>query len=160
MKKSKYAAQGLSKLEKLDFYTIKKEGCWEWSRSKTSKGYGAFYFKGKTFRAHRVRWEVTFGDIPDAMHVLHHCDNRECTNPDHLFLGTNKDNMADMVSKGRQNKARGEAHYCVKLTEKQVIDIRDEIALGVKKQDIADQYSVSITTIRSIDTGKIWGWLK
>lgn len=83
-----------------------ESGCWEWTAYLDSKGYGAFRYEGKTRRAHRVSWMIYKGDIPkgNGYHgtcVLHKCDNRRCVNPEHLFLGSNQDNMLDMVSKGR-----------------------------------------------------------
>src|SRR5581483_2912402 len=80
------------------------DGCWEWKGKGSGNGYGGFYAHGKHRLAHRVAWELRNGVIPDGMHVLHHCDNRRCVNPAHLFLGTHNDNMADMCAKGRQAK--------------------------------------------------------
>lgn len=83
--------------------------CWEWTGFK-NKGYGQLEFRGKTQRAHRVVWMLIYGEIPDGLCVLHHCDNPSCCNPAHLFLGTMLDNNRDMIKKGRQihnNTARG-----------------------------------------------------
>ncbi len=79
------------------------EGCWEWLAGKRD-GYGAFWFKGKLSVAHRVSWELSFGEIPKGLQVLHKCDNRVCTNPMHLFLGTQADNLKDAVNKGHLNR--------------------------------------------------------
>lgn len=86
-----------------------KDLCWEWQgaiRGK-DKPYGRFGFKGKLFSAHRVSYKISKGADPMEMHVLHTCDNCRCVNPKHLFLGTNADNVADKVSKGRQAKNTG-----------------------------------------------------
>jgi len=83
---------------------IKKDGCWEWAACTNESGYGIFHTGKKTDRAHRVSWILTNGEIPSGLFVCHKCDNPPCTNPDHLFLGTNKDNVDDMIAKGRNSK--------------------------------------------------------
>lgn len=103
--------------------------------------------------AQRVAWMLTCGPIPDGLHVLHRCDNPPCVNPDHLFLGTNADNVADKVAKGRshapQPKKRGEGHPQAKLTLEQVQVIRGST-------EMANRYGVCPATICNIRKGKIW----
>lgn len=82
--------------------------CWLWTACTYGGGYGSFGLGGRTQYAHRVAYELEVGPIPGGLHVLHRCDVRRCVNPAHLFLGTNADNAADMVSKGRQS--RGAEH--------------------------------------------------
>ena len=81
--------------------------CWIWvGKLFQGKGYGQFGIIGRTVRAHRFSWELRFGPVPEGLCVLHQCDNPGCVNPNHLFLGTNKDNTADMDRKGRRNSRR------------------------------------------------------
>ena len=96
--------------------------CWIWTAGKFSQGYGGFKINGKTEKAHRISWTLTYGEIPDGLDVLHDCDNRPCVRPNHLFLGTHQDNMTDMVNKGRSKK--GESNGRAKLTQKEVLQLR------------------------------------
>lgn len=82
------------------------EQCWNWTGITNERGYGKINIGRLPKRAHRVAWEVTHGSVPDRLLVCHKCDNRLCCNPSHLFLGTAKDNMTDMVTKGRQRKPK------------------------------------------------------
>ena len=81
-------------------------GCWLWSAAGGGQHYGLFHFRGKTIGAHRASWIFHKGEIPNGLYVLHKCDTRPCVNPDHLFLGTPKDNMQDCVKKGRHPKKK------------------------------------------------------
>lgn len=84
------------------------DDCWLWQACMSDNGYGFFRLDNKQWRAHRVAWQLTYGDIPEELRVLHKCDVPLCVNPNHLFLGTDTDNMHDRDAKGRQ--AKGERH--------------------------------------------------
>lgn len=86
-------------------------GCWEWVGHRLKKGYGQMRCGKKLVLAHRASWAAFKGEIPVGLFVLHKCDNPSCCNPEHLFLGTNADNMNDMVAKGRNNHPRRSNHY-------------------------------------------------
>ena len=125
-------------------------GCWSWNKA-TCYGYGKLAYGRRQYRAHRVSWEVHKGQIPDGMSVLHRCDNPSCCNPAHLFLGTHDDNMADKVTKNRQ--AKGSGHGRAKLSESDVISIRNSPLMGVA---LAEKYGVSNSTISFIVNDQTW----
>jgi hypothetical protein len=81
--------------------------CWEWQGARVSKGYGSLAIEGRAATAHRRSWELTYGPIPTGMHVLHRCDNPPCVRPDHLWLGTNTENVYDSMAKGRRDHLTG-----------------------------------------------------
>ncbi len=86
----------------------KTDTCWLWTASKfKNKGYGQFGFNGKNTQAHRVAWTITYGEIPKGMYVCHSCDNQSCVRPEHLFLGTPKDNVQDCINKKRRANNTG-----------------------------------------------------
>jgi hypothetical protein len=90
--------------------------CIEWwggtNKPPSGDGYGYLHRDGRKIRAHRMVWEECFGPIPPGLYVLHHCDNRTCVNPEHLYVGTHADNMRDMVERGRGRSARGADTHC------------------------------------------------
>lgn len=137
------------------------DACWEWKRSKHPQGYGQwrpYGVKTKLYRTHRMVWEFANGPIPDGMHICHTCDNPPCCNPAHLFLGTAKDNMQDKAAKGRApgRDMHGLNNPRAKLTEKDVIAIREAAALGARHLDIANQYGVAKSHITGIVNRRHW----
>jgi len=136
----------------------KSRNCWEWLGAKNTNGYGRFYDGDKMALAHRYSWELVNGSIPEGMYICHHCDNRSCVNPDHLFLGTAKDNMQDAERKGRIAHAKGEKIGSSKLTEEQVLNIRNEYQfLGENNSLVlAKEYGVSHVCILNIVNGISW----
>jgi HNH endonuclease len=133
-------------------------GCWVWDDGRFKSGYGRFYLREqrRVMLAHRLSWELRHGQIPKGLFVCHHCDNPPCVRPDHLFLGTPKDNTADMHSKGRAGVPRGENHPQAKLKVKQVLMIRDMLSSGVPVKQIAGQFGMSERAILDIKNGKKW----
>jgi hypothetical protein len=131
-----------------------KTNCWEWSGLIGTNGYGKARYKGRNISPHRFSYESFVGTIPNGMHVCHQCDNRPCFNPEHLFLGTAKDNAQDMVRKGRS--LTGSRHSMHKLTDCDVRTVLDLLACGWPKARIASLFGVSSYTIYSISTGKTW----
>lgn len=133
--------------------------CWVWTAGiQNRNGYGQFALrKGVIRRAHRVAWELARNTVPDGLWVLHRCDNPPCVRPEHLFLGTPKDNTADMAAKGRGHfPPPGEAHPTAILTEADVLAIRRARQQGVTGAALGRQYGVHRSTVYKICSGKSW----
>lgn len=133
--------------------------CWEWTGGLDTNGYGQFYASGRPVGTHRVAFLLARGPIPADLWVLHHCDNRKCVNPDHLFLGTHADNMADMTAKGRRAPLRpykGEANGRAKLTADSVRAIRCRLGEGRQQRAIAREFGISDTVVWQIAHGLKW----
>lgn len=131
--------------------------CWEWQAYLMPRGYGEIGFRGALLYSHRVAFLLSGADIPDGLFVLHKCDNPPCCNPAHLFLGTNKDNMDDMIAKGRHWSPVGDKNWTAKLTWEQVAEIRKRYAQeDVQQKELAKQYGVKACTIRNILTNTTW----
>lgn len=132
-------------------------GCWNWDRAVTKSKYGGYTeTDGRTLYAHRGMWAAVNGPVPDGVFVCHRCDNRRCVNPAHLFLGSHRENMADMVRKGRSNKAKGSAVGPSKLKERDVSIIKWCLDAGVGQVKLAELYGVSQGTIGFIKRGETW----
>lgn len=135
----------------------KSDGCWEWIGAKDPNGYGNFKIGKKYVKTHRVSYLIHFGKIPKRLYVLHHCDNTSCVKPQHLFLGTQTDNMQDMMKKGRQADRKGENQSQAKLTWKEVIEIRNLYSTDKYTQkEIGKLYNSNPKNISSIIRNKSW----
>lgn len=135
-------------------------GCILWTGSVNEHGYG-FLSVGTSRKnrrnkyAHRISYELKHGPIPSDMKVLHRCDNPPCVNPDHLFLGTHSDNVADKIAKGRG--AKGEQAGPSKLTESQVIEIRRRYALGgISIKNLAAEFGMTFHPVWCIIRNRTW----
>lgn len=135
-----------------------QSGCWIWYRGTSNIGYGVFVLGGKQMAAHRASHLLFKGPIPEGMKVLHKCDVRNCVNPDHLFLGSQKDNVQDMIAKGRRHKngASGTLNASAKLTEADVLEIRRLRSDGWLYKDIATLFGISTQNAHRIGTGQMW----
>jgi hypothetical protein len=142
------------------FNVQKTPSCWLWIGARCPKGYGSIRRRDRTTSTHRWVWEQIHGPIPKGMVICHKCDIPGCVNPDHLFLGTYKDNAQDMIKKGRakhDNPPFGENHPHAKLTEVQVKEIRELYATGqYSLSKLAMKYGVCLQLISRIKQRKIW----
>ena len=134
-----------------------ENGCLEWVRYTNPDGYGALWLNGGSERTHRAAWIAEHGAIPQGMHVLHKCDNRKCINLDHLFLGSNAENVADKVAKNRQYRpqVRGEDLVWAKLTDAKVRLIR-MLPRSISNSRWAREFGVSIMAISMARNNKTW----
>ncbi len=141
------------------FKKVEKQenGCWLWTAALNPNGYGRVNVLGRTRRAHRISYMQHCGPIPEGMFVCHKCDVRNCVNPEHLFLGDQQSNMADMRSKGRHRCAdqRGVNNPSARLTADQVREIAELLPRRNNRQ-IAAGFGVTHSTISLIRRGKSW----
>jgi hypothetical protein len=120
-------------------------GCWVWTGAPKPNGYGYLWSKGRNIFAHRLSWIINKGPLPDGLLVCHRCDNRICVNPDHLFLGTHRDNLVDAISKGRVPEHP--IRYS-RLTAQQVAAIK-----AAKTPEEATAFGVSLSYAQNIRAG-------
>ena len=139
---------------------LDKNHCWNWVGALTTGGYGSInkgFWHGGNVAAHRVSWIIHYGNIPATKHVLHKCDNRLCVSPNHLYLGTNKDNVRDRVSRGREGDRSGEKNGRAKLNQEDVNYIRSVYNGKYGQRTVlAYLFNVSPITIWGIVTRRYW----
>lgn len=153
----------------------KTDSCWLWTASKRYKGYGAFTYRknGRVIqgRAHRYSYELHKGEIPLGLFVLHECDTPSCVNPAHLFLGTNEDNVKDMMTKGRHISGgtlcgnngkwpRGEKHHAAKMNPSKIQELKTLRANGSSYTDLSTRFNIGLSTIFKILKGRTWKQIK
>lgn len=133
--------------------------CWLWSSAKIKTGYGIFYKdrKNKAIYAHRFSFELYKGPIVGNNKICHSCDNPSCVNPEHLWQGSQKDNLQDMYKKKRNNQPRGATCSSSKLTEKDVLFIREQKRLNTSTQkELSVKFGVAESTISRLLNGEHW----
>lgn len=156
-------------LEQFLKFTVKaKSGCLLWIGTIVPQGYGGVWSGGKSWLTHRLSWILHGREIPDGLSVLHHCDVRPCVNPDHLYVGTQTDNMRDVRERNRY--ARGDKHgskthpetvargetLSKKLTTADVVSIKRRLAAGDIQRAIAVDFGISRSMVGLINTGDTW----
>lgn len=138
------------------------EICWEWKSVKGKRKYASTRWEGRAESAHRIAYRLFWEDFPRELEVCHTCDNPSCCNPHHLFIGTHQENVDDREQKGRNKMplSKGEEHGNHKLTEKQVLNIRELYEHnGHTYRSLGDIFNVSMGNIRKIIKKQTWGWL-
>lgn len=146
------------------FYSkvLKTDDCWIWQASCYENGYGAFRIGNFQKKAHRVSWELTNGKIPDKMQINHTCDNKLCVNPEHLYIGTQKQNREDSVNRGRtatgkkngmythpETRQSGEKNFNCKITDLERKEIKNKYEKGMGNA-LAKQYGITRQSIWQI----------
>ena len=135
-------------------------GCIEFIGKRSNAGYGQLKVVNSVVHAHRVAYVLVNGPIPDGLFVCHHCDNPSCVNIDHLYVGTQQDNINDRTRRLRTADTRGSLHYNAHLTEDKVREIRAEVAKGWSVTSIAKLYGISQSTASEIVSGESWSHVK
>lgn len=148
----------MRKIERIPF-----SGCWIFTGSVNNHGYGYFMVNSKKVKAHRASWILHRSEVPEGLFVLHHCDVPSCVNPNHLFLGTRKDNSQDMVSKRRhvfmahpERIQRGEKSAISKISDAQAAAIWERISRGERSSAIAQDFGITRGAVNHIKSGRTW----
>ena len=135
--------------------------CWIWTGYKQQQGYGIFWGTQETgMVSHRFSWELENGKIPDGLKACHHCDNKSCVRPSHLFLGTSKDNTQDLIKKGLKVTPKGESVIGHKLTIAAVKEIKSAPQIRGLIPMLARKFGVSNSSIKSVLDGRTWKEVK
>ena len=143
---------------RIDVKSIPK--CWLWSGCTIKGGYGQISFNGILYLVHRIAYFVHTNEDPGLLKVCHSCDTPSCCNPHHLWIGTQTENIRDMVIKQRSPNNHGDRNPSAKLNERQVKQIRGLFKAGVERKELARQYNVSYSTIKYIVRRKSWSHIK
>ncbi len=144
----------------------KSSECWLWFGYKNPDGYGLLRVtsgpigsRGKNVGAHRISWQMHRGPVPEGSVVCHKCDTPSCVNPNHLFVGTTADNVADRVAKGRTADFRGEKNNAARLTSEKVQMVRAYLRAGGTQRYVAAVFGVSAGSVQKIAEGETWAHL-
>lgn len=156
----------------LEKYKVEENGCWTWLGNKLQKsGYGRMWFNRKQDYAHRVSFWLFKDTLLEDHYICHTCDNPSCVNPEHLYQGTPTDNTNDKVNRKRCNAKSGNAHWSrekphlvkkgnrhssAKLSDVQILEIREKYANGVIARRLAEEYAVSEGHMNNIVHRKVW----
>lgn len=133
-----------------------ESGCWIWTGALDRKGYGAIFYKGRSQGAHRVSYQEYIGDIPHGLVIRHQCDNPSCVNPNHLSIGTQKDNVQDMVQRKRGPNRFGERNNIAKLSKEDVLYIKQYPTGYGTGVELANKFNVCRSTISKIRCNINW----
>ena len=162
MKAWEYRSLSIEKRFELSKQVDPTTGCHNFLGFRDRNGYGRIKYQNRGYAAHRLFWIIKNGELTSEQHILHRCDNPACFNLEHLFVGSNADNVADKVSKDRQyHPPKGKLHHrsMAKLSEQQVIEIKSLLKRGYSQADIHRDFKVSRGVVSDIALGKTWNWI-